>query len=69
MRNRCLLAISSLFLAVSVSGGVAAGRTGANIEVDSGTAFSRLNESTCVKYYCAEGCSLHERAHLTEVEQ
>jgi len=40
MTNRRLLAISSLFLAATVSAGVA-GRA-ANTEVDSGTAFSRL---------------------------
>ena len=41
MKNRCLLAISSLFLAATVSAGVAEG-AGANTEVDAGTAFSRL---------------------------
>ena len=41
MKNRRLLAISSLFLAATVSAGVAA-RAAANTEVDAGTAFSRL---------------------------
>jgi hypothetical protein len=41
MKNRRLLAISSLFLAASVSPGVA-GRAAANTAVDAGTAFSRL---------------------------
>jgi hypothetical protein len=41
MKNRRLLAISSLFLAATVSPGVA-GRAAANTEVDAGTAFSRL---------------------------
>ena len=41
MKNRRLLAISSLFLAATVSVGVA-GRAAANTEVDPGTAFSRL---------------------------
>ena len=41
MRNRCLLAISSLFLAATVSAG-AARKAAANTEVDPGTAFSRL---------------------------
>ena len=41
MKNRRLLAISSLFLAATVSAGVAA-RAAANTKVDPGTAFSRL---------------------------
>jgi hypothetical protein len=41
MGNRCLLAISSLFLAATVSAG-AAPKAPANTEVDPGTAFSRL---------------------------
>jgi hypothetical protein len=41
MKNRCLLAISSLFLAATVSAG-AARKAAANTEVDPGTAFSRL---------------------------
>ena len=41
MKNRRSLAISSLFLAATVSAGVA-GRAAANTEVDAGTAFSRL---------------------------
>ena len=41
MKNRGLLAISSLFLAATVSAGVA-GRAVANTDVDPGTAFSRL---------------------------
>ena len=41
MKNRCLLAISSLFLAATVSAG-AARKAPANTEVDPGTAFSRL---------------------------
>ena len=41
MKNRRLLAISSLFLATTVSPGVA-GRAAANTEMDAGTAFSRL---------------------------
>jgi hypothetical protein len=41
MTNRRLLVISSLFLAATVSAGVA-GRAAANTEIDSGTAFSRL---------------------------
>ena len=41
MKNHRLLAISSLFLAATVSAGVAEG-AGANTEVDAGTAFSRL---------------------------
>ncbi|HEY6370499.1 MAG TPA: hypothetical protein VIX37_07965 [Candidatus Sulfotelmatobacter sp.] len=41
MKNRRLLAISSLFLAAIVSAG-AARRAAANTEVDPGTAFSRL---------------------------
>jgi hypothetical protein len=41
MKNRCLLAISSLFLAASVSAGVA-GSVAANTAVDAGAAFSRL---------------------------
>jgi hypothetical protein len=41
MKNRRLLAISSLFLAATVAAGVA-GRARANSEVDAGTAFSRL---------------------------
>jgi hypothetical protein len=41
MKNRRLLAISSLFLAATVSAGVA-GRATAKTEVDAGTAFSRL---------------------------
>jgi hypothetical protein len=41
MKHRRLLAISSLFLTATVSAGVA-GRAAANIEVDAGTAFSRL---------------------------
>jgi hypothetical protein len=41
MKNRRLLAISSLFLAATVSAGVA-GRAADNTEVDAGTAFSRL---------------------------
>jgi hypothetical protein len=41
MKNRRLLAIWSLFLAATVSAGVAA-RAAANTEVDAGTAFSRL---------------------------
>ena len=41
MKNRRLLAISSLFLAATVSAGVAA-RAAANTEVDAGTAFWRL---------------------------
>ena len=41
MKNCHLLAISSLFLAATVSPGVA-GRAAANTEVDAGTAFSRL---------------------------
>src|ERR1700756_1109799 len=41
MKNRRLLAISSLFLDATVSAGVAAGAA-ANTEVDAGTAFSRL---------------------------
>jgi len=41
MKNRRLLAISSLFLAATASSGVAA-RAAANTEVDAGTAFSRL---------------------------
>ena len=41
MKNRRLLAISSLFLAATVSAGVARGAA-ANTEVDAGTAFSRL---------------------------
>ena len=40
MKNRRLLAISSLFLAATVAAGVA--RAAANTEVDAGTAFSRL---------------------------
>jgi hypothetical protein len=41
MKNRRLLTISSLFLAATVSAGIA-GRAAANTEVDAGTAFSRL---------------------------
>ena len=41
MKNRHLLAISSFFLAATVSAGVARGAA-ANTEVDSGTALSRL---------------------------
>ena len=41
MKNRRLLAISSLFLAATVSAGVAGGAA-ANTEVAAGTAFSRL---------------------------
>jgi hypothetical protein len=41
MKNRRLLAISSLFLATTISAG-AARRAAANTEVDPGTAFSRL---------------------------
>jgi hypothetical protein len=41
MKNRRVLAISSLFLVVTISGGVAGGAA-ANTEVDPGTAFSRL---------------------------
>lgn len=41
MKNRRLLAISSLFLAAIAAAGVA-GRAAANDEVDAGTAFSRL---------------------------
>ena len=41
MKNHRLLAISSLFLAATVSAGVAGGAS-ANTEVDAGTAFSRL---------------------------
>ena len=41
MKNRCLLAISSLLLAATVSAG-AARKAAANTEVDPGTAFSRL---------------------------
>jgi hypothetical protein len=41
MKNRCLLAISSMFLAATVSAGVA-GRAAVKPEVDPGTAFSRL---------------------------
>jgi hypothetical protein len=41
MKHRRLLAISSLFLAATVSASVA-GRAAANTEVDAGTAFSRL---------------------------
>ena len=41
MKNRRLLAISSLFLAATISAG-AARRAAANTEVDPGTAFSRL---------------------------
>jgi hypothetical protein len=41
MKNRRLLAISSLLLAATVAAGVAA-RAAANSEVDAGTAFSRL---------------------------
>ena len=43
MKNRRLLAFSSLFLAATISAG-AAGRTAANTEVDAGTAFSRLKD-------------------------
>jgi hypothetical protein len=41
MKNRRLLAISSLFLAATVSAGLAE-RAAANTEVDAGAAFSRL---------------------------
>jgi hypothetical protein len=41
MKNRCLLAISSLLLAAAVTAG-AARSAAPNTEVDSGTAFSRL---------------------------
>jgi len=41
MKNHRLLTISSLFLAATVSAGVA-GRAAANTEVNAGTAFSRL---------------------------
>ena len=41
MKNRCLLAISSLLLAATVSAG-AVRKAAANTEVDPGTAFSRL---------------------------
>jgi len=41
MKNRCLLVISSLFLAATVSAGVAE-RAAAPTEVDAETAFSRL---------------------------
>jgi len=41
MKNRCLLAISCLFLTATVSAG-AAGSAAGNSAVDAGTAFARL---------------------------
>jgi hypothetical protein len=58
MKNRCLLAISSLFLAATVSAG-AARKAAANTEVDPGTAFSRLK--ALVGDWDAE--SSHGKAH------